>query len=74
MPKDFGAWFSEQGKDATPEVDATFSATCTGCGKHEYSISLRAYRNGDTGWYIEYDVYPDDDYEGLCGGSVYCTP
>ena len=63
--KDFGAWFAEQGK--AEEEDGEIYLRCR-CGKSEV-VSLKAYENGDTGWYSE----DPDSGVGLCG-SQFCTP
>jgi hypothetical protein len=66
--RDFGAWFAEQGKGETEDVDDTLYLKCR-CGKSEF-ISLAEYENGDTGWYSE-DL---ESGRGLCGGGPGCTP
>jgi hypothetical protein len=66
MPRDFGAWFSEQGKE--PEVvDDEIHFEC-GCGMSEW-VSRKAYENGDTRWYSE----DPDSGKGLCCGP-FCLP
>lgn len=66
MPRDFGAWFSEQGKE--PEVeDDEIRLECP-CGKSEW-VSRKAVENGGAGWYSE----DPDSGEGLCGGP-FCMP
>jgi hypothetical protein len=69
--RDFGSWFSEQGK--SEEVDGIAWMKCCGCGKTE-TVSIKAYENGDTGWYTEYEVEDEGTYEGVCGGSDRCIP
>ena len=69
--RDFGSWFSEQGKVETKEVDGYAWLECRSCGKKE-TVDVKAYANGDTGWYIEDEVEPDNTYEGVCGGSQFC--
>jgi len=71
--KDFGTWFSEQGGAESQEVDGSVWLKCLGCGKKE-TVDIKAYLNGDTGWYVDDDVEPDETYEGVCGGSQFCTP
>lgn len=71
--RDFGSWSAEQGKSEPVEVDGTAWFRCCGCGKQEV-LTLAEYRNGDTAWYVEDDVEPDGDYEGVCGGSQFCFP
>jgi hypothetical protein len=66
--RDFGSWFSEQGKGETEEIDDTIWLECH-CGKWE-TVSRAAFENGDTGWYSE----DPDSGKGLCGGSQFCTP
>lgn len=71
MSKDFGAWFSEQGKakdvGAAAETEDGFCLECR-CGKHEY-VTLAAFENGDTGWFSE----DPESGKGLCGGQ-WCMP
>jgi hypothetical protein len=73
--RDFGSWFSGQGAEKPAEVDANATAwlRCTGCGKTEI-VNLKAYENGDTGWYVWEEVEADGDHEGRCGGSQFCLP
>lgn len=71
--RDFGSWFAEQGKSELIKVDGTAWFRCCECGKQEV-LTLAEYRNGDTGWFVEEDVEPDGDYEGVCGGSQFCLP
>ncbi|KAE8757347.1 hypothetical protein FSO04_24315 [Paraburkholderia madseniana] len=71
--RDFGAWFSEQGKSEPVEIDGSAWMKCCGCGKEE-TVNLKAYENGDTGWYVDDEVEPDGTYEGVCGGSDRCIP
>lgn len=71
--KDFGSWFNEQRTEPAKEADARAWMECRGCGKSE-SVSLKAYENGDTGWYVEEQVEPDETYRGVCGGSHICLP
>jgi hypothetical protein len=71
--KPFGAWFNEQRNDPAKEIDARVWMECRGCGRSE-SVSVAAYENGDTGWYVEEQVEPNGAYRGVCGGSHLCTP
>ncbi|WP_144156509.1 hypothetical protein [Paraburkholderia sp. BCC1885] len=73
--RDFGSWFSERGGEKAAEVDtdATARLRCTGCGKTQ-TVEIKAYENGDTGWYVWEEVEADGDYEGRCGGSQFCLP
>ena len=73
--KDFGQWFNEWQPVApkSEEADSYAWMKCHGCGKEE-SVSVAAYANGDTGWYVEEDVEAEGDYQGVCGGSDRCCP
>lgn len=71
--RDFGSWFSEQGKSEPEAVDGSAWMKCCGCGKTE-TVSLKAYENGDTGWHTEDEVEDEGTYEGVCGGSQFCLP
>jgi hypothetical protein len=70
--RDFGSWFSEQGKGETEEVDEKVWLRCYGCAKDGH-VSIKAMKNGDTGWYVEGEVEADGTYNGLCGGSQFCV-
>lgn len=71
--KDFGSWFAEQGESKANDDDGLAYMKCRGCAKTE-AVDLKSYYNGDTGWYVEEEVEPDEDYEGVCGGSQFCLP
>jgi hypothetical protein len=71
--RDFGSWFSGQGKGEPAEIDGSAWMKCCGCGKSE-SVSLKAYENGDNGWYVKEKVEDEGIYEGVCGGSQFCLP
>ena len=71
--KDFGAWFADQGKSETEEVDDVFNIRCGHCGKEEY-ISVCEYESGDSGWHTDEKPVPGDAIWGLCGGGPGCTP
>lgn len=71
--RDFGQWFNEQRIEPPKEIDARVWMECGGCGKSE-SVSVKAYENGDTGWYVDGEVEPDESYRGVCGGSERCLP
>jgi hypothetical protein len=71
MPKDFGAWFSEQGKEEPEEIDEHIWLTCAGCGKHEL-VSRADMENGDTAWYA--DAGMESAGLGVCGGGPHCLP
>lgn len=71
--KDSGAWFNEQRIEQPEEVDEKVWLRCYGCAKEE-SVSIKALYNGDTGWYVEGEVDPDESYNGVCGGSQFCLP
>jgi len=73
--KDFDSWFNQQRfvDEKTEEEDDKFSIQCSSCGRHEY-VSLRAYENGDTGWYSDEDPQSWDSIWGLCGGGPGCCP
>jgi hypothetical protein len=71
--KPFGLWFSEQRIEQPAEIDGEIWLRCYGCGKTEH-VSIKAMKNGDTGWYVEGEVEPDETHDGVCGGSQFCTP
>jgi hypothetical protein len=71
--KPFGAWFNEQRIDQPVEVDEKVWLKCYGCGKEDH-VSIKALENGDTGWYVEGEVVPDETWNGVCGGSQFCMP
>ncbi|CAG4889511.1 hypothetical protein [Paraburkholderia gardini] len=70
--RDFGSWFGEQGSEPK-EVDGSAWFECRRCGKSE-TVGLKAYENGDTGWYVGEEVEADETYHGVCGGSQFCLP
>lgn len=62
--------FPEQGDEGLPP-EQILNAYCGGCGKQAF-IKVKDYLLGDSGWYA--DQIADGYLNGLCGGSIYCTP
>lgn len=75
MPKDFGAWFSEQRPvESEKPLQQMISFECY-CGYRE-TVTREAYENGDTSWWSDERLYDDEELQYLNGkcGSQFCMP